>query len=80
MCLANSLAMRLANVSASTAEIEGGEIVRYANGTPTGEEEEKRSRSRDECLTHSFQGIFKDRAMELINAVVPPLTSDEEDR
>ncbi len=36
MALANSLALRLAGVDTSTAEVEGGEIERDANGRPTG--------------------------------------------
>lgn len=36
MALANSLAMRLAGVNKDTKDVEGGEIVRDANGNPTG--------------------------------------------
>ena len=36
MALANSLAMKLANVDKSVKEVEGGEIVRDAAGNPTG--------------------------------------------
>ena len=36
MVLANSLALKLAGVSKNTADVEGGEIVRDADGTPTG--------------------------------------------
>ena len=36
MALANSLAMKLASVTKDSAEIPGGEIVRDANGNPTG--------------------------------------------
>ncbi len=36
MSLANSLALRAANVTASTPEVPGGTIVRGANNTPTG--------------------------------------------
>jgi predicted amidohydrolase YtcJ len=36
MALANSLAMRLAKVDKDTKEVAGGEIVRDANGNPTG--------------------------------------------
>lgn len=36
MALANSLALKLAGVDADTPDIDGGEIVRYADGRPTG--------------------------------------------
>ncbi len=36
MGLANSLAMRLASVTKDTKDVDGGEIVRDANGNPTG--------------------------------------------
>jgi len=36
MCLANELAMKLAGLSAATADVEGGEIVKDAQGNPTG--------------------------------------------
>jgi predicted amidohydrolase YtcJ len=36
MCLANSLAMRLANISSATRDPPGGEIVRDTQGNPTG--------------------------------------------
>ncbi len=36
MALANSLALKLANVTKDTKEVEGGLIVREANGNPTG--------------------------------------------
>lgn len=36
MALANSLAMKLADIDKNTAEVEGGEIIRDADGTPTG--------------------------------------------
>jgi predicted amidohydrolase YtcJ len=36
MSLANSLALKLANVTKDTKDVEGGEIVREANGNPTG--------------------------------------------
>lgn len=36
MLLANSVAMRLAGVSRSTPDVPGGEIVRHADGSPTG--------------------------------------------
>jgi predicted amidohydrolase YtcJ len=36
MSLANSLALKLANVTKDTKDVEGGEIVRDANGNPTG--------------------------------------------
>jgi predicted amidohydrolase YtcJ len=36
MALANSLAMKLAGVNKDTKDVEGGEIVRDANGNPTG--------------------------------------------
>jgi len=59
MALANSLAMRLAGVTAETPDPAGGEIVRDADGTPT--------------------GVFKDNAMNLIAAVMPPLADEEID-
>lgn len=36
MALANSLALELAGVNADTADVEGGTIVRYEDGSPTG--------------------------------------------
>lgn len=36
MALANSLAMRLAKIDRTTKDVEGGEIVRDAEGNPTG--------------------------------------------
>lgn len=36
MALANSLAMEIAGIDKNTADISGGEIVRYEDGTPTG--------------------------------------------
>jgi len=36
MCLANSLAMRLAGVDRNTQDVSGGEIVRDSHGEPTG--------------------------------------------
>ncbi len=36
MCLANALAMSIANITASTPDVEGGEVVRFENGEPTG--------------------------------------------
>jgi len=36
MALANSLALQLAGVDADTPDVEGGEIVRYEDGRPTG--------------------------------------------
>jgi len=36
MALANSLALELAGVDADTPDIEGGEIIRYEDGRPTG--------------------------------------------
>jgi predicted amidohydrolase YtcJ len=51
MALGNSLAMKLAKVDKSVKDVNGGEIVRDADGNPT--------------------GIFKDAAMNYINAVIP---------
>ncbi|WP_289644237.1 amidohydrolase [Maribacter aestuarii] len=36
MLLANSLALRLSGIDKNTPDIEGGQIVRYPDGTPTG--------------------------------------------
>jgi predicted amidohydrolase YtcJ len=36
MCLANTLAMKLANITITTPEVDGGTIVRDKNGFPTG--------------------------------------------
>ena len=36
MYLANSVAMEMAGVHAGTPEVEGGEIVRFSDGSPTG--------------------------------------------
>jgi predicted amidohydrolase YtcJ len=60
MALANSKAMELAGVTASTESPAGGQIVRDADGRPT--------------------GIFKDAAMELIAAAVPPASDQDYDR
>jgi predicted amidohydrolase YtcJ len=51
MALGNSLAMKLAKIDKSVKDVDGGEIVRDADGNPT--------------------GIFKDAAMNYINAVIP---------
>ncbi|HOP19645.1 MAG TPA: amidohydrolase, partial [Amphiplicatus sp.] len=59
MALANSLAMRIAGVTAETSDPAGGEIVRDADGTPT--------------------GVFKDNAMNLIAAAMPPPADEEID-
>jgi predicted amidohydrolase YtcJ len=59
MVLANSLALELAGVDASTADVDGGEIVRDANGNPT--------------------GILKDNAMDLVAAVIPAPSPEQED-
>lgn len=75
--------MRIAKVTARTKDVEGGEIVRDANGNPTGMSEEQ-GKGKVIPFFNFFNffwiGIFKDRAMDLINAVVPPLSADEEDR
>jgi predicted amidohydrolase YtcJ len=57
MALGNSLAMRLAKVDKSVKDVNGGEIVRDADGNPT--------------------GVFKDNAMNYINAVIPDATFEQ---
>eukprot|EP00761_Pharyngomonas_kirbyi_P014894 gb/GECH01014925.1/.p1 GENE.gb/GECH01014925.1/~~gb/GECH01014925.1/.p1 ORF type:complete len:593 (+),score=143.09 gb/GECH01014925.1/:1-1779(+) len=58
MCLANSLALRLAGVDRNTADITGGQIDRDDNGEPT--------------------GILRDKAMDLVLAVIPDMTEEEQ--
>jgi predicted amidohydrolase YtcJ len=53
--LANSVVLRLAGITAKTADPAGGQIVRDAQGNPT--------------------GILKDAAQDLVNKVMPPMTS-----
>jgi predicted amidohydrolase YtcJ len=60
MALANSAALAAAGVTASTADVAGGAIVRDADGQPT--------------------GLLKDRAMELVQRVVPDPAPALEDR
>jgi len=60
MALANSRAMELAGIASDTVSPPGGEIVRDADGRPT--------------------GVFKDTAMELIAAAIPPPSAAEYDR
>ncbi|MGH8168211.1 MAG: amidohydrolase, partial [Woeseiaceae bacterium] len=60
MALANGRALELAGIDASTANVEGGEIVRDAEGSPT--------------------GIVKDKAMALVQAVIPAPGDTQMDR
>jgi predicted amidohydrolase YtcJ len=53
--LANSAALRLAGITAKTPDPPGGEILRDAQGNPT--------------------GILRDSAQELVNKVMPPMSS-----
>ena len=63
MELANTVAMRLANVSATTKNIAGGEIVRDAKGNPTGV-------FKDNAMNYIYKVVadppaeLKDRALE----------------
>ena len=56
MALANSAALELAGITRDTASPDGGEIVRGADGEPT--------------------GILRDNAMDLVHALIPPLSDD----
>src|SRR5439155_951674 len=56
MSLANSAALKIAGVTAQTADPPGGTIVRDAQSTPT--------------------GVLKDAAMNCVDRVIPPMTSD----
>ncbi|MBL7817312.1 MAG: amidohydrolase [Saprospiraceae bacterium] len=66
MSLANSAAMRLANISAQTSDIKGGEIIRDAQGKPTGV-------FKDNAMDYIYKVVadppkeMKDRA--LVNAM-----------
>lgn len=60
MKLANSAALAAAGIDKSTANVNGGTIVRLPNGEPA--------------------GVFKDNAMDLIDAEVPDPTPEQEDR
>ena len=53
--LANSVTLRLAGITAKTVDPPGGQIVRDAQGNPT--------------------GILRDSAQELVNKVMPPMTT-----
>ena len=53
--LANSVTLRLAGITAKTADPAGGQIVHDAQGNPT--------------------GVLRDSAQELVNKVMPPMTS-----
>jgi len=57
MSLANSVALRLAGITAQTPDPPGGVIVRDSQGNPT--------------------GALKDAAEELVQKVIPPLTSEQ---
>jgi len=53
--LANSVTLRLAGITAKTPDPAGGQIVRDAQGNPT--------------------GVLRDAAQELVNKVMPPMSS-----
>src|SRR6266566_2138154 len=53
--LANSITLRLAGITAKTPDPAGGQIVRDAQGNPT--------------------GVLRDAAQELVNKVMPPMSS-----
>ena len=60
MVLVNALAMKLAGLDRHTPDVAGGEIVRDAQGEPT--------------------GILKDEAVGLVARVIPPPTTEQDDR
>jgi predicted amidohydrolase YtcJ len=60
MKVANSAALAAAGISAATAEVSGGTIVRLPDGAPA--------------------GVFKDNAMDLVDAHVPDPSPELEDR
>ncbi|MBL0742506.1 amidohydrolase [Chryseolinea lacunae] len=60
MCLANSAALKAANIPDNVKDVAGGTIVRDKQGKLT--------------------GIFKDNAMNMLYKVVPPPTTDQEDK
>src|ERR1019366_9505853 len=66
MGLANSVALRLAGITAKTPDPAGGTIVRDAQGNPTGA-------LKDAATDY----IEKDAATDYIEKVIPPLSHDQ---
>lgn len=69
MVLANSAALRLAGVSADTADVPGGEIVRDPDGTPTGVLKDNAMDLVYQVMPEPSEGQL-DRALEAISAHV----------
>jgi predicted amidohydrolase YtcJ len=68
MALANSVAMRLAGLTARTPEVAGGEIVRYPAGSPQG--------AHPPHGPGDPNGLLKDAAMDIVYKVEPPMTRE----